>query len=109
MLEEQKECVEHGYLLLPDGIRAMRGGDVGAAEAAFNKAIAIGKRFGDKELVAMALQGRGRALVRAGNPVQGLPLIDKAMVAVLAGEVSPIVAGAGKPSTPAAQRNGPRR
>lgn len=93
-LEGQRECVEHGYMLLPEGIRAVRGGDVAGAEAAFTKAIAIGKRFGDKELVTLALQGYGRALVRAGNVGQGLPLIDEAMVAVLAGEVSPIVAGA---------------
>jgi len=93
-LEGQPECVERGYLLLPEGILAVRKGDAAAAKTLFTAAVAIGQRFGDKDLVTLALQGQGRALIRCGNFREGLPLIDEAMVAVTAGEVSPIVAGA---------------
>jgi tetratricopeptide (TPR) repeat protein len=94
LIEGQAECVERGYLLLPGGIRAFREGDTAAAYAAFVKAAAIAERFGDKELVALARHGQGRALIRRGETTGGVTLLDEAMVAVTAGEVSPLTAGA---------------
>ena len=93
LLEDQEPCPEHGYLLIPAGIQSARSGEIQAAAAAFLRAGQIGKKFGDKDLMTMALNGHGRALVRAGDHVKGNKLLDEAMVAVIAGEVSPIVAG----------------
>jgi DNA-binding CsgD family transcriptional regulator len=93
LLEDQEACPEHGYLLIPGGIRAARSGEIQAAAAAFIRAGQIGKRFGDKDLMTMALNGHGRALIRGGEHVKGNKFLDEAMVAVIAGEVSPIVAG----------------
>jgi DNA-binding CsgD family transcriptional regulator len=94
ILDEQAgECLEHGYLLLPDGLRCIMEGDCDAAASAFVRATAIGQRFADRDLVALGIHGQGRALIRQGRPVEGVALLDEAMVAVTTGEVSPIVAG----------------
>src|SRR6266542_859676 len=57
------------------------------------RAAAIGRRAGDADLVALALVLHGRAMVRQGRVGEGLVLLDEAMVAVVAGELSPPVAG----------------
>jgi len=92
LLESEDECVEHGYLLMAAGARAVRQGQA-EGNAAFVKAAALGKRFGDKDLVTMALHGQGRALIRFGEISKGVRLLDEAMAGVMAGEVTPIVAG----------------
>ena len=94
ILEEQAgECLEHGYLLLPEGLRCIMEGDCDAATIAFARATAIGRRFADPDLVALGTHGQGRALIRLGRSLEGVALLDEAMVAVTTGEVSPIVAG----------------
>ncbi|MGC0327117.1 tetratricopeptide (TPR) repeat protein [Streptomyces sp. SAI-170] len=94
LLEETAEdCVERGYLLIPGGLRAMGTGDFEAAGAAFTDAERIAERFGDPDLIALGRLGQGQALVGGGDAVRGTVLLDEAMVAVTAGEVSPIVAG----------------
>jgi len=93
LLADQPECVEKGYLLLPTAFRALHGGDPAIAYATFASAAEIGNRFLDKDLVALTLQGQGRALIRQGEVTQGVTLLDEAMVAVTAGEVSPLIAG----------------
>jgi ATP/maltotriose-dependent transcriptional regulator MalT len=94
LLEGQPDCVEKGYLLLPEGYRSFHAGDTVAACATFVQAAAIGERFGDKDLATLALQGQGRSLIRQGEITRGVALLDEAMVAVTAGEVSPLNAGA---------------
>jgi DNA-binding CsgD family transcriptional regulator len=93
LLEGQSDCVEQGYLLLPEGYQSVHGGDPAGARVAFVQAAAIGERFGDKDLTTLALQGQGRALIRQGEIARGITLLDEAMVAVTANEVSPLVAG----------------
>ncbi len=93
LLDGQPDCVEKGYLLLPLGYRSVHGGEPAAAYSAFVQAAAIGERFGDTDLLTLARQGQGRALIRQGETGRGVSLLDEAMVAVRAGEVSPIVAG----------------
>lgn len=93
LLEGRHDCVEQGYLLLPAGIRSVYDGDTAGAYAAFLQASTIGERFGDKDLTTLALQGQGRALIRQGEITRGVTLLDEAMVAVKAGEVSHFIAG----------------
>ena len=93
LLEGQPDCVERGYLLLPNGYRAVHSGDPATAHAIFLEAAAVGKRFADQDLMTIALQGQGRSLIRQGEVAKGLTLLDEAMVSVMAGEVSPLNAG----------------
>lgn len=87
------DCVERGYLLIPEGIQGVHGGDAAAALTAFATAAEIGARFGDRDLVTLALVGQGRARLRCGETARGVALLDEAMVAVTADEVSPPVVG----------------
>jgi DNA-binding CsgD family transcriptional regulator len=93
LLSDQGDCVEKGYLLLPGGYRGVHEGKAAQAFQAFEQAAKIGKRFGDKDLVTLATQGQGRALIRQGEIARGVSLLDEAMVAVRAGDVTPIIAG----------------
>ena len=57
------------------------------------QAAAIGERCRDRDLEAFARQQQGRVLLRQGQLEQGLALLDEAMVAAKAGEVSPVMTG----------------
>jgi DNA-binding NarL/FixJ family response regulator len=92
--EGRRDCVERGYLLVPAGIQSFAAGDLATAYATFDQAAAIGDRFHDPDLMAMARNGQGRALIRLGQIAAGMALLDEVMVAITADEVSPILAGA---------------
>lgn len=87
------DCAEEGYLLLPVAIKYFVEGDAACACGVLQQAAEIGERFGDPDLVALARHGWGRALIRKGEFDEGVRMLDSAMVAVEAGDVSPIVAG----------------
>jgi DNA-binding CsgD family transcriptional regulator len=87
------DCVERGYLLVPQALQLLIDGHVPAAQTTFGEAAAIGDRFGDADLASLARMGQGRALIRLGEPARGTMLLDEAMVAVTAGEVSSVIAG----------------
>ncbi|HEX2220293.1 MAG TPA: LuxR C-terminal-related transcriptional regulator [Gemmatimonadales bacterium] len=88
-----QDSVEPGYLSLLDGMRFVGQSDYETSFEAFTGAAATGERFGDSDLIALARHGQGRALIRLGKPREGVALLDEAMVAITAGEVSPLVAG----------------
>lgn len=92
-LIESRDCVEHGYLLLPLFEKHMKSGDAAAAEEVAARACDIGMRFGDAELTALALHLRGRALIVQRKVEQGLALLDESMVSVTSDTLSPIVTG----------------
>jgi DNA-binding CsgD family transcriptional regulator len=90
---DPRDCVEQGYLLLPLVFQHEAAGDYEAAVTPAADAAAIGERFGDADLFALAVQAQGNLLIAQGRVVEGLGLLDEAMVAVTAGELSPIVSG----------------
>jgi DNA-binding CsgD family transcriptional regulator len=90
---EDRDCVEQGYLLIPVLLQHVGAGDAEAAYATAADAAEIGERFGDADLLALAMHEQGHALVRQGRVEDGLRLLDETMVAVTAGELSPIVTG----------------
>jgi DNA-binding CsgD family transcriptional regulator len=85
--------VERGYLLVPAAHQRLQSGDADGAFRTAAEAVGIGERFGDADLVSLALHLQGHALLREGRVEAGLALLDEAMVAVTADEVSPLVAG----------------
>lgn len=90
---EDLDCVEQGYVLVPRALLTMFGGDAGAAYAGFAEAAEIGDRFHERDLMTFGRLGRAQALIRLGDTAAGTALLDEAMVAVTAGDVSPIASG----------------
>jgi len=94
LLDDRRlDCVEQGYLRYAASLRSIFSGDVAAAQVGFRQAAAMGERFRDPELTALARIGEGRSLIYLGEVVEGVALLDEAMVAVGAREVSPIAVG----------------
>ena len=93
LLENEGDCVERGYALIPDVFRHAATGDWQAAAASAGEAAAIGRRFGDPDLFALATHAQGQMLTTGGRVAEGLALLDEAMVALTTSELSPIVSG----------------
>lgn len=88
------DCVEQGYLLVPEGLRLVAEGNPSGAFERFELAGRIARRFGDDpDLATLAVLGMGQATILLGDPERGLTLLDEAMVAVATEEVSPVPAG----------------
>lgn len=90
---EGADRVESGYLLLPVVFQHEAGGELEEAARIAARAAELGERFGDPDLFALAAHEQGHILIRVGRVREGLALLDEAMVAVTAGELSPIVSG----------------
>ena len=90
---EGLDCVEQGYLLLPLVEKQLLDSDSRTAHATAVRAADIGERFEEPDLIACAHHLQGRALMQQGQVERGLALLDEAMVAVIAGELSPIMTG----------------
>jgi ATP/maltotriose-dependent transcriptional regulator MalT len=91
--EAGPDCVERGYLLIPAALRSLDEGDPSAAFEQFSAAAAIAERYDDPDIATLGRLGRGQALIAMGETAQGVALLDEAMIAVTAGEVSPINIG----------------
>ena len=91
--QEDGDSAERGYLLALVMSEHEEAGDLEAAIATTVEAVRIGNRFGDADLVALALYEQGRLLTKQGKIDVGLGVFDEVMVAVSTGELSPIVTG----------------
>jgi DNA-binding CsgD family transcriptional regulator len=90
---EARECVERGYLLLPGIMQRIEEADWEAALAMATAAAEIGNRFREADLSAAARLFQGRVLLRQARVEEGLALLDETMIAVTAGELSPVATG----------------
>ena len=91
--QEPPDCPEQGYLLLPAAIEQLDAGDHAAAQATAARAAGIGRQAGEADLVALGQFLQGAAAVAGGEVAAGLALLDEAMVAAVAGELTPPVTG----------------
>jgi DNA-binding CsgD family transcriptional regulator len=91
--DEKADCAEWGYLLLPAAEQLLGADDYDAAHATATEAAEIGEQFGEADLISCARHLQGRALMGQGRVEDGLALLDEAMIAVTAGELSPLMTG----------------
>jgi DNA-binding CsgD family transcriptional regulator len=84
MLEGVEESAAHGWLILD---RAPWTSDASEREQHATAAIAIARRYGDRDLEFDAMALLGEAYVAAGRVTEGMTLLDQAMAAVASGEV----------------------
>ena len=82
-----------GFLLIPVGLGSLYSGDVAVALRAFDQLADFAQRFADRDILCLAQLGQGQARIMAGRVEEGMILLDEAMVAVTANEISPIPAG----------------
>ncbi len=92
-LVENRDCVERGYLAVLVAEQQLREGQADAAHAAADLALAAGESFRDADLIAAGRHAQGRALIRRGEVGTGLKCLDETMLAVVAGELLPIMTG----------------
>src|SRR5207237_10838985 len=76
------DCVEWGYLMVPEGVEQLLAGDAAAACNTFTQALSIAVRFADPDH-AMADHCRARALIRLGQGPEGMALLDAWLAADL--------------------------
>ena len=94
LLQGEPESVEHGYLALFGGFSALFGADdISTGLSRLERAYEVGQRFGDRDMQAMALTGKGKALVHSGEVDKGLALLDEATASATCGELRPFAAG----------------
>ncbi|MGP0221920.1 LuxR C-terminal-related transcriptional regulator [Paenarthrobacter sp. NCHU4564] len=82
-----------GYLLIPSALGALYHGSPAKSEELFTRALGIGRRFQDRDLMALGQLGLGTARLTLGFPDEGLQLLDGVMLSVTAGGISPIPTG----------------
>ena len=90
---EGRDCVESGYLLMPVAMQNEAAGNYEAAFAAAAAAAEVAERFRDADLFSLAVHTQGLILIKQGQVAQGMALLDEAMLAASAGELSPIITG----------------
>lgn len=84
---------EPGWVALLRMFRALDAGSFPDAAAAAEQVCTVGRRHHDADLLAIGMCSRGRLALYAGQVAEGLALLDDAMVRVVTGELSPVIAG----------------
>lgn len=92
-LADDPDCLETGFLALLESNVAEAEGDSKAGLAHARRGLKIGRALNSPDLIGMATQTIGGVLINTGNVAEGTSLLDEAMVAVLADEISPLYTG----------------
>lgn len=88
-----EDCVEIGWVAFLLMFRALGEGDLATARDRVEEALDVGRRFHDADLTAMSTCAQGRVSIMTGRFAEGLAQLDDAMVRVVTGELSPVIAG----------------
>ena len=92
--DEDQDSLARGHLLRWQTVGALETDhDFGRALELSRRVLDIARAHGDGSLEALALQDQGRTLVATGEIEQGMALMDEAMLAAIAGDVTPMVVG----------------
>ena len=87
------DCGAVGYLHMLTAMDQLEAGDAAGSLESARSTTAAGERFGDADLVALGQLCKAEALVPQGEIATAKRGLDEAMVAVAAGEVSPLATG----------------
>jgi class 3 adenylate cyclase len=94
LLADLPEAPEHGRMLLIHGITALFAeGDFDRAIERFDEAYDLATRVGDRDVQMLALSGKGRAFIKAGEIDRGLALLDEATASAMCGDLRAHSAG----------------
>ncbi|MFJ5075788.1 LuxR C-terminal-related transcriptional regulator [Streptomyces sp. NPDC088553] len=92
-LEDLPDCPEQCFLEMTAAEEASAHGDHETALAATRRMTALALACGSPDLLALSRHAESRVLLAAGRRTEGLALLDDAMCAVSAGELSGMVTG----------------
>jgi DNA-binding CsgD family transcriptional regulator len=92
-LDGQPDRVEHGFLAVIEATVARFGGDLDRARQLATWGEEIGRRFRDPDVLALAIHTNGLIAIAEGRETEGVAMLDEAMTAVVAGELSPYFTG----------------
>jgi DNA-binding NarL/FixJ family response regulator len=94
LLDGIAESPVHGYLMLLTEVEAnLQAGRPAEAVDPSRRMQELAMRLGQPDLMALGLNGEARALIKSGDVVDGLKLLDEAMVTVLDGRLAPFASG----------------
>ncbi len=91
LAESGPDVAELGFLSIPEAERQFGEGDFAGAFATAGRAAELAGRLGDRDLIAIAAHIQGRARIRQERVVEGMALLDEALVEVTAGATSAAV------------------
>jgi len=89
LLEGEPESAINGFLACLMAFRLITGGELEEGLRFADKAIGLGRAYGNRDVEALSLNLKGRALVKQGEVAEGMALIDESTVAAMAGELHP--------------------
>jgi DNA-binding CsgD family transcriptional regulator len=92
-LDGLPDRVEHGFLAVVEATVARFGGDLDQARQLATRAGEIGRRFRDPDVLALAIHTIGLIAIAEGRETEGVAMLDEAMTAVVAGELTPYFTG----------------
>ena len=94
LLEGSDESAGHAYLLAQDAYRqVVVEGDYVAGRDQAARAVTLARRTGEADVVPLALNVQGRALLRLGQIREGMAFLDEAMMEVVGGSITAPAAG----------------
>jgi DNA-binding CsgD family transcriptional regulator len=87
---DQPDCPEQAFIAYAEQVDiGLDGSDLDAVLTAADGVLEAGRRHGEPTLVALALTGRGRALIRQGRVSAGMAALDEAMTSSLRDGLGP--------------------
>lgn len=89
LLEGEPQSEMHGFLACLKAFTSIVMGDLEDGLRFAEEAIELGRKFGNREVEALALNLKGRVLLKQGELSRGLALIDESTVAAMGGELHP--------------------
>ena len=89
LLKDEPQSVVHGLLACLMAFRLIMMGDLEQGLRLADEALELARLYGDRDVEALSLNLKGRALVKQGEVTKGLALIDESTVAAMGGELHP--------------------